>query len=424
MKRPGILIYDCYYVKHANPWNLGSLLEYDNENHAITNVKYKFSYLSEEETIEESISITPPALSTSLTSTTEEIVDNNIESDLCKQKENSICGFHVHQPIWNELCYGRGSQKNHPELNTFLRRIGANSNNFGKWFMSCASYQIPGARPKCAWFKWPGLVKYDSKDQCSHDDIYRFEQVLIIEARYQKWQYEKNLGKNIQSKYKYYNSQADKDLSNYSLMVMSERYTGIPKTYIAASFAVTFFFLIFFNIGGEIFSNLIGWVYPENGWMVSSSPWPVVPNRPRHNSTFGSFGRSSSYDSRPYQSTVDSFIFSLGDGQNIANSKLSRVLQDNIQFAVCSSQRLGPCFGQTDLRMNDGFDLPAKCTCQCYDYDKEICETQSFSVEEFEVFRVVNKDDPALNAPSPAQQIQVPREVPNYPTAWGEFIHF
>ncbi|CAJ0760651.1 3015_t:CDS:2 [Entrophospora sp. SA101] len=255
---------------------------------------------------------------------------------------------------------------------------------------------------------------------------------------------------NIQSKYKYYNSQADKDLSNYSLMVMSERYTGIPKTYIAASFAVTFFFLIFFNIGGEIFSNLIGWVYPgidsniikfrhialiskwierkenyvENGWMVSSSPWPVVPNRPRHNSTFGSFGRSSSYDSRPYQSTVDSFIFSLGDGQNIANSKLSRVLQDNIQFAVCSSQRLGPCFGQTDLRMNDGFDLPAKCTCQCYDYDKEICETQSFSVEEFEVFRVVNKDDPALNAPSPAQQIQVPREVPNYPTAWGEFIHF
>ncbi|CAJ0908988.1 1153_t:CDS:2 [Entrophospora sp. SA101] len=183
------------------------------------------------ETIEESISITPPALSTSLTSTTEEIVDNNIESDLCKQKENSICGFHVHQPIWNELCYGRGSQKNHPELNTcpffnftycvffetingfpintpsvprcycnkpiVLRRIGANSNNFGKWFMSCASYQIPGARPKCAWFKWPGLVKYDSKDQCSHDDIYRFEQVLIIEARYQKWQYEKNLGSKL-----------------------------------------------------------------------------------------------------------------------------------------------------------------------------------------------------------------------------------
>jgi len=175
-ERPGILIYDCYYVKHANPWNLGNLLEYDNENHAVTNVKYKFSYLSEEETIEESISTTPPALSTSLTSTTEEIVDNNIESDLCKQKENSICGFHVHQPIWSELCYGRGSQKNHPELNTcpffnftycvffetingfpintpsvprcycnkpiVLRRIGANSNNFGKWFMSCASYQV------------------------------------------------------------------------------------------------------------------------------------------------------------------------------------------------------------------------------------------------------------------------------------------
>ncbi|CAH1757859.1 11004_t:CDS:1 [Entrophospora sp. SA101] len=148
--------------------------------------------------------------------------------------------------------------------------------------------------------------------------------------------------------------------------------------------------------------------------MVASSAWPV-PNRPRHSSTFGSFGRLSSYDSSPYQSTIDSFIFSLGNGQNMANAKLSRVLQDNIQFAVCSSQRLGPCFGQTDLRMNDSFNLPAKCTCQCYDYDKEICESQSFSVEEFEVFQVVNKDDPALNAPSP---VQVPREVPNYPTAW------
>ncbi|CAJ0626892.1 7302_t:CDS:1 [Entrophospora sp. SA101] len=152
----------------------------------------------------------------------------------------------------------------------------------------------------------------------------------------------------------------------------------------------------------------------ENSWMVASSAWPV-PNRPRHSSTFGSFGRLSSYDSSPYQSTIDSFIFSLGNGQNMANAKLSRVLQDNIQFAVCSSQRLGPCFGQTDLRMNDSFNLPAKCTCQCYDYDKEICESQSFSVEEFEVFQVVNKDDPALNAPSP---VQVPREVPNYPTAW------
>nr|CAG8463339.1 699_t:CDS:2 [Entrophospora candida] len=167
----------------------------------------------------------------------------------------------------------------------------------------------------------------------------------------------------------------------------------------------------------------------ENSWMVASSAWPV-PNRPRHSSTFGSFGRLSSYDSSPYQSTIDSFIFSLGNGRNMANAKLSRVLQDNIQFAVCSSQRLGPCFGQTDLRMNDSFNLPAKCTCQCYDYDKEICESQSFSVEEFEVFQVVNKDDPALNAPSP---VQVPREVLNYPTAWssgdggvdlvGVFVH-
>ncbi|CAJ0626891.1 7301_t:CDS:10 [Entrophospora sp. SA101] len=86
----------------------------------------------------------------------------------------------------------------------------------------------------------------------------------------------------------------------------------------------------------------------ENSWMVASSAWPV-PNRPRHSSTFGSFGRLSSYDSSPYQSTIDSFIFSLGNGQNMANAKLSRVLQDNIQFAVCSSQRLGPSSSTTKL---------------------------------------------------------------------------
>lgn len=67
---------------------------------------------------------------------------------------------------------------------------------------------------------------------------------------------------NIQSKYKYYNSQADKDLSNYSLMVKSEHYTGIPKTYIATGSVITLFLLIFFNVGGEVISNFIGWVYP------------------------------------------------------------------------------------------------------------------------------------------------------------------
>ncbi|CAJ0873858.1 10415_t:CDS:2 [Entrophospora sp. SA101] len=66
----------------------------------------------------------------------------------------------------------------------------------------------------------------------------------------------------LQARFKYYVSQADKELSNYPKIVKLEQQTGIQKTYLAASVVGTIFVLIFFNIWGSLLSNLIGWLYP------------------------------------------------------------------------------------------------------------------------------------------------------------------
>ncbi|EXX53634.1 hypothetical protein GLOIN_2v1771022 [Rhizophagus irregularis DAOM 181602=DAOM 197198] len=183
---------------------------------------------------------------------------------------------------------------------------------------------------------------------------------------------------------------------------------------------------------GEIIGgyNPISWRGLNNnldgGWMSAAAPSWTVSNRHRP-STFGSFSRST-YEVGPYQSTLNSFIFSLGDGKDLSKAKISRILQDNMSTAVFSSPRHGPCFGQNDLRMNDNFNEAETCTCQCYDYESEITENHNFSVEEYEVFQVVNKDGQETSnqaSTSPMQQMHPPRpELTNYPTAWGEFMHF
>ncbi|CAG8455546.1 11072_t:CDS:2 [Diversispora eburnea] len=66
----------------------------------------------------------------------------------------------------------------------------------------------------------------------------------------------------VQTKLKYYNAQADKELAKYPQIMKLEQHTGIPKTYMAASVVGLVFALIFFNIGGQLLSNVIGWVYP------------------------------------------------------------------------------------------------------------------------------------------------------------------
>jgi len=66
----------------------------------------------------------------------------------------------------------------------------------------------------------------------------------------------------LQAKFQYYNSQVDKELLKYPQIVKLEQQIGIPKTYLAASVIGIVFVLIFFNVWGSLFSNIIGWLYP------------------------------------------------------------------------------------------------------------------------------------------------------------------
>ncbi|CAG8603010.1 20415_t:CDS:2 [Cetraspora pellucida] len=60
----------------------------------------------------------------------------------------------------------------------------------------------------------------------------------------------------------YFNAQADKELSKYPQLVGLERQTNVPKTYMAAGVVAFVFTLIFFNVWGELLSDIIGWLYP------------------------------------------------------------------------------------------------------------------------------------------------------------------
>nr|CAG8613521.1 6397_t:CDS:2 [Entrophospora candida] len=66
----------------------------------------------------------------------------------------------------------------------------------------------------------------------------------------------------LQNKFQYYNIRVDRELSKYPQIINLERQTGIPKTYLAASVVGIVFVLIFFNVWGSLFSNIIGWLYP------------------------------------------------------------------------------------------------------------------------------------------------------------------
>ncbi|GBC02469.1 hypothetical protein RclHR1_04640012 [Rhizophagus clarus] len=67
---------------------------------------------------------------------------------------------------------------------------------------------------------------------------------------------------SVKDKLKYYNAQADKELSKYPQIIKLEQQVGVPKTYLAAGVVGFISFLIFFDVWGQLLSNLIGWLYP------------------------------------------------------------------------------------------------------------------------------------------------------------------
>ena len=64
------------------------------------------------------------------------------------------------------------------------------------------------------------------------------------------------------AKAKDYETQLDRSLSQHQLFRDAEAKTKVPKVYVALGGASLVFFLIFFNVAGQLITNLIGWVYP------------------------------------------------------------------------------------------------------------------------------------------------------------------
>ncbi|CAG8763710.1 32218_t:CDS:2 [Gigaspora margarita] len=84
-----------------------------------------------------------------------------------------------------------------------------------------------------------------------------------------------------------------------------------------------------------------------------------------------------------------SFIFSLGDGKNLQEVKLSRVRDSATSMYGHTSY--GPHFGTADLRMYSPFNNKENCSCQQASYFRTVTEHVRFAVEEYEVFQVVPK---------------------------------
>lgn len=54
----------------------------------------------------------------------------------------------------------------------------------------------------------------------------------------------------------------DKELSQYKYCNEIERRTGVPKSYVVLGAGALVFIMIFFNLAGQLLTNLISWAYP------------------------------------------------------------------------------------------------------------------------------------------------------------------
>ncbi|TGZ81097.1 hypothetical protein EX30DRAFT_341067 [Ascodesmis nigricans] len=57
-------------------------------------------------------------------------------------------------------------------------------------------------------------------------------------------------------------SQLDKELSKYPALNNLEKQTGAPKVYVVGGLGFVYLFLIFLNYGGQLLTNLAGFVIP------------------------------------------------------------------------------------------------------------------------------------------------------------------
>ncbi|RHZ74168.1 hypothetical protein Glove_227g146 [Diversispora epigaea] len=91
--------------------------------------------------------------------------------------------------------------------------------------------------------------------------------------------------------------------------------------------------------------------------------------------------------------TEDSFLFSLGDGTTTKNVILSRVRSNFANSAIFHGKMYGPVFGSSDLEMKEPYNKQQNWSAQAHTYEKRIIDIQGFSVDEYEVFQVIRKEE-------------------------------
>ncbi|KAK7910983.1 Ypt-interacting YIP2 [Apiospora marii] len=67
---------------------------------------------------------------------------------------------------------------------------------------------------------------------------------------------------SAQDRVQQYVSQLDRELSKYPSLNNLEKQTSVPKVYAVIGFATLYFFFIIFNLGGQLLTNLAGFVIP------------------------------------------------------------------------------------------------------------------------------------------------------------------
>jgi len=67
---------------------------------------------------------------------------------------------------------------------------------------------------------------------------------------------------SFQDKAQVHIAQLDKELSQYGFLNNLEKQTSVPKVYVVLGVVTSYFFFIFFNIGGQLLTNFAGFIIP------------------------------------------------------------------------------------------------------------------------------------------------------------------
>ncbi|CAG8560376.1 16411_t:CDS:1 [Funneliformis mosseae] len=85
-----------------------------------------------------------------------------------------------------------------------------------------------------------------------------------------------------------------------------------------------------------------------------------------------------------WSSTTESFIFSLGDGKDLNNVKISRVVNSDNAIYEVDHENIPLNFGNSDLVINNNAG-----TCNQAHYECSILDTNNFTIEEMEIFKFI-----------------------------------